>query len=192
EEQSDLLSRAAARPGSQRVSPRADRGREKGSGSMAMRSIALGVAIAVLPAIQVSSADPPGFAMWRASELKQHDAELAKHVAADHSSRETLRDYGDHRFRMLYRDADGNPEQHDAIVDIVYVQSGAGTLVMGGTMEGKRASGTGEWLGTRLEGGERNAIGAGDVVHIPAGVPHSFLVPASSHLTYVLLKIPAR
>jgi len=28
-------------------------------------------------------------------------------------------------------------------------------------------------------------------VHIPAGVPHAFLVPAGKHLTYVLLKIPA-
>ena len=28
---------------------------------------------------------------------------------------ETLADYGDHRFRLLYRDADGVPEQHDAI-----------------------------------------------------------------------------
>jgi mannose-6-phosphate isomerase-like protein (cupin superfamily) len=158
-----------------------------------MKSIALGLAIAALPALQLASAaDPPGFAMWTAAALTQHDAELAKHVAADHSSRETLHDYGDHRFRMLYRDADGNPEQHDAIVDIVYVQSGAGTLVMGGTMEGKRATGAGEWLGTRLEGGDRHALGAGDIVHIPAAVPHSFLVPAGTHLTYVLLKIPAK
>ncbi len=27
---------------------------------------------------------------------------------------------------MLYRDADGNPEQHDAIIDIVFVESGEG------------------------------------------------------------------
>ena len=81
---------------------------------------------------RVLAADPPGFAIWKAGELKAHDAALPAHVAEDHSSRETLADYGTHRFRMLYRDADGNPEQHDAIIDIVYVQSGEGTLVMGG------------------------------------------------------------
>ena len=43
----------------------------------------------------------------------------------------------------------------DAIIDIVMVQSGAGTLMMGGTMIGKRGSGNGEWLGTRLDGGDR-------------------------------------
>jgi hypothetical protein len=147
---------------------------------------------AIVLTVPVSAADPPGFAMWRASDLKAHDAELGKHVGADHSSRETLADYKDHRFRMLYRDADGNPEQHDAIIDVVMVQSGEGTLVLGGTMAGKRATSAGEWLGTKLEGGERHAIGAGDIVHIPAGIPHSFLVPAGKHITYVLLKIPGK
>jgi hypothetical protein len=102
------------------------------------------------------AADSTGFALWKASDLRQHDVELSKHVAADHSSRETLKDYGSHRFRMLYRDADGNPEQHDAIIDVVLVQSGAGTLVMGGTMVGKRSTNAGEWVGTRLDGGDRH------------------------------------
>lgn len=150
------------------------------------------VLVAVLIAVPVSAVDPPGFKLWSATELKQHDADLPKHVAEDHSSRETLADYGDHRFRMLYRDADGNPEQHDAIIDVVYVQSGEGTLLMGGTMVGKRATTAGEWLGTRLDGGDRHPLRAGDLVHIPAGIPHSFLVPTGKHITYVLLKIPAK
>jgi hypothetical protein len=132
------------------------------------------------------------FGRWTAGEIKTREAELAKHVAADHSSRETLADYGDHRFRLLYRDADGLPEQHDRIVDIVLVQSGEGTLQLGGTMVGKKAgSGAGEYVGTKLEGGERHPLVAGDIVHIPAAIPHSFLVPAGKHITYVLLKFPA-
>jgi mannose-6-phosphate isomerase-like protein (cupin superfamily) len=155
-----------------------------------MKSVIWMCAVAVL-AVPVSAADPPGFAIWRAGDLKAHDTELSKHVGEDHSSRETLADYKSHRFRMLYRDADGNPEQHDAIIDIVMVQSGEGTLVLGGTMVGRRGTATaGEWLGTRLDGGERHPIGAGDIVHIPAGIPHSFLVPGGKHITYVLLKIP--
>ena len=148
------------------------------------------LAAAVIVAVPVSAADPPGFAIWKAADLKSHDAALATHVAADHSSRETLAAYGDHRFRMLYRDADGNPEQHDAIIDIVMVQSGEGVLQLGGTMAGKRSTSAGEYVGTRLDGGDRHPLGPGDIVHIPAGVPHSFLVPAGRHLTYVLLKIP--
>jgi len=155
-----------------------------------MRTVA-GLCAAALLAAPLLAADPPGFALWKASDLKSHDAALSRHVADDHSSRETLADYKSHRFRMLYRDADGNPEQHDTIIDIVYVKSGEGMLMLGGTMAGRRTTGPGEFVGTRLDGGERHPLGAGDIVHIPAGIPHSFLVPQGKHLTYVLLKIPA-
>ena len=153
-------------------------------------ALRVSAALSVVFGATLFAADPPGFAMWKAAELRQHDQELSKHVAADHSSRETLADYGSHRFRMLYRDDDGNPEQHDAIIDIVYVQSGEGTLVLGGTMAGRRSTTAGEWVGTRLDGGDRHPLAAGDIVHIPAGIPHSFLVSKGSHFTYVLLKIP--
>jgi hypothetical protein len=147
---------------------------------------------AALFVVPVLAADPPGFALWRAAELKQRDVALSKKVGADHSARETLADYGDHRFRLLYRDADGLPEQHDKIIDVVIVQSGEGTLLLGGTMiNAKASSGTGEYLGTGIEGGERHSLGAGDVVHIPAKIPHSFLVPKGKHITYVLVKFPA-
>lgn len=131
------------------------------------------------------------FGLWSAAELSQRSAALATKVGADRSSRETLADYGHHRFRLLYRDADGLPEQHDNIVDVVMVQSGEGTLQLGGDMIGRRAgSGDGEYVGTRLEGGTGHPLGAGDVVHIPAGIPHSFLVPKGKHITYVLVKFP--
>jgi hypothetical protein len=150
----------------------------------------LTVALIVTP---VLAADPPGFGLWRATELQQRDRALSTKVGADHSSRETLADYGDHRFRLIYRDADGRPEQHDRIVDVVFVQSGEGTLLLGGKMINPTASsGAGEYLGTGIEGGERHPIAAGDVVHIPATVPHSFLVPKGKHITYVLVKFPAR
>jgi mannose-6-phosphate isomerase-like protein (cupin superfamily) len=132
------------------------------------------------------------FGLWSAGDLSKRDAALSTRVGDDHSARETLADYGHHRFRLLYRDADGAPEQHDAIVDVVVVKSGEGTLQLGGEMLGRRpGSGAGEFVGTRLEGGERHRLGAGDVVHIPAGIPHSFLVPKGGHITYLLVKFPA-
>jgi hypothetical protein len=153
-----------------------------------LRFLAAGIVV-----VPVFAADPAGFALWRAAELKQRDEALSKKVGPDHSARETLADYGDHRFRLLYRDADGVPEQHDAIVDVVMVQSGEGTLLLGGRMiNSKPSSGAGEYLGTGIEGGERHALAAGDVVHIPAKIPHSFLVPKGKHITYVLVKFPAK
>ena len=153
---------------------------------LAVRAIALALLVAPLFA-----ADHADFRLWKADELRKRDLALSKKVGPDHSSRETLADFGDHRFRFLYRDADGFPEQHDNIVDVVFVQSGEGTLQLGGTMVDKKATGgTGEFVGSRLEGGSRHPLGAGDVIHIPATVPHAFLVAKGKHITYVLVKFP--
>ena len=154
-------------------------------------AVRLSVVTALLLATSVT-AQEARFGLWSAAELSKRSTVLSTKVGADHSSRETLADYGHHRFRLLYRDADGLPEQHDTIVDVVMVQSGEATLQLGGEMLGRRAgSGAGEYVGTRLEGGERHRLGPGDVLHIPAGIPHSFLVPKGGHVTYVLVKFPA-
>jgi len=153
--------------------------------------------IAVLMALPLAAADPEGFALWKPAELQRHERELSKTLRPDHSSRETLADYKNHRFRLLYRAAEGYPEQHDNEVDVVIVQSGEGVLQVGGKLvrpevNPEANNGVGEWKGAGLEGGERRNVAAGDIVHIPAGVPHTFLIPKGKHLTYVLLKLPAR
>ena len=159
-----------------------------------MRTALRVVACALLAApVFAQSPAKSTFALWRAGELANRDAALATKIQPDHSARETLADYGDHRFRFIRRDADGFPEQHDQIVDVVYVQSGEGTLQLGGKVIGLKAGGgAGEFVGTSLEGGDRHPLAAGDVVHIPATIPHAFLVPKGKHITYVLLKFPAK
>ena len=62
--------------------------------------------------VQSFAAGKSTFALWTRSSIEEHEATLRMSVAPDHSSRETLADYGDHRFRLLYRDADGVPEEH--------------------------------------------------------------------------------
>jgi len=134
--------------------------------------------------------DPPGFGLWRASELADRSAALGARIGADGSSRETLADYGpggtSHRFRFIRRDRDGRPELHDDIIDVVFVQSGAGTLRVGGEMSGRSNE-----AGSAIEGGTTYPVAAGDVLHVPAMVPHGYLVPEGGHVTYVLVRVPA-
>ena len=146
---------------------------------------------ALLPAAR---AEPPGFVLWSASDLQERNAALAERMGPDRSSRETLADYGNpsgaHRFRFIRRDADGVPEQHAHIEDVVFIRSGAGTLVVGGELV-DRAGGDGEYRGSDIAGGMHYPVGRGDVVHIPADTPHRYLVPAGGHVTYVLVRLPA-
>jgi mannose-6-phosphate isomerase-like protein (cupin superfamily) len=156
-----------------------------------MRFISISGTLVML-ALPSSAFAQEGVAVWRHDELARRDAALATSIGADGSSRETLADYGNHRFRYLRRASDGRPEQHDRIIDVVIVHSGRGTLLVGGAMVNPTGNAaTGEYLGTAIDGGQRYDLGPGDVVHIPAGLPHSFLVPEDEHLTYVLVKFPA-
>jgi mannose-6-phosphate isomerase-like protein (cupin superfamily) len=147
------------------------------------------IVIAIAP---VFAADLAGFGIWKPADLKERDKALASKVGADNSARETLGDYGTHRVRMLYRVGESVPEQHDKIVDVWIVESGEGTLILGGKMlNPKPSNGPGEYLGSGIEGGERHAIGPGDVIHIPAKVPHGVLVPKGKHITYLNVRFPA-
>lgn len=134
--------------------------------------------------------DRPGFLLWSARELEQRNAQLGRTIRPDGSSRETLADYltpaRSHRFRFIRRDSDGLPEQHDNIEDYVFVQSGRGTILVGGQMLGR----TGD-LGTEIIGGSRYEVGTGDVIRIPAGIPHAYLPVEGGHITYVLIRVPA-
>ncbi|MEE2636387.1 MAG: hypothetical protein VYE68_04050, partial [Acidobacteriota bacterium] len=134
--------------------------------------------------------EPAGFALWRATELQQRREMLSIRIRPDRSARETLADYGSptrsHRFRHIHRDADGVPEIHDDIIDLVFVTSGAGQLLVGGEMLDRRGS-----LGSGIDEGTRHLVLAGDMLHIPARTPHGYLVPDGGHITYVLVRVPA-
>jgi len=45
--------------------------------------------------------------------------------------------------------------------------------------------------GTGIEGGERPAIAAGDIIHIPAKIPHRVIAAAGQHVTYVNMRFAA-
>jgi mannose-6-phosphate isomerase-like protein (cupin superfamily) len=79
------------------------------------------------------------------------------------------------------------PETHDAILhekvtEIYYITEGSGMLETGGTLTDPKPFGTATGLpeigpsqrGTGIQGGTSRHVGAGDVVVIPAGMPHRF------------------
>jgi mannose-6-phosphate isomerase-like protein (cupin superfamily) len=149
-------------------------------------------AAVALPALQTEEL---GFVKWTAADLRGRHAALSARVGPDHSARETLAEYGDpsgsHRFRLIHRNADGVPEQHANIDDVVYVYSGAATLLVGGDLVDSTGGENGEYTGTDIAGGVRHFVGPGDILRIPADTPHRYLVPEQGYITYVLVRIPA-
>jgi mannose-6-phosphate isomerase-like protein (cupin superfamily) len=87
-----------------------------------------------------------------------------------------------------HRVAAGQVEVHDKETDIFYVTDGEATIVTGGTMVGGKSTKPGQWLGTNIDGGETHHLSKGDVMVIPAGVPHWFKeVP--KEINYLVVKV---
>jgi mannose-6-phosphate isomerase-like protein (cupin superfamily) len=101
-------------------------------------------------------------------------------------------DYGTHILSVSHREKDGVVEQHAHKDDVMVVQTGEGTLVVGGKGLNMHATGPGEQQGSSIEGGTKFHVSVGDVIHIPAGVPHQFFVATGTQITYTLVKIVTR
>jgi uncharacterized protein YjlB len=87
------------------------------------------------------------------------------------------------------RDTSGIHERHEAFTDIFVVQRGRARLLYGGTVEGERAESPGEWRGGTIRGGTETEIKPGDIVVIPAGIPHHLLLQPGEHFYYFVFKV---
>ena len=123
------------------------------------------------------AADPEGFAMYKSSEI-QARAKAAK-LDENKAGADRVASWGNHSLLLVRREGDGAAETHETQVDVITVLSGAGTLVVGGTMVDGKTTAPGEIRGKSITGGERHPMAPGDVFHIPAKIPHQMLVPKS-------------
>ena len=64
----------------------------------------------------------------------------------------------------------------------------AGAAPSGEMVNGKTTA-PNEVRGPSIKGGEKKALAAGDVVHIPPRVPHQLLVGAGKEFTYFVIKV---
>jgi mannose-6-phosphate isomerase-like protein (cupin superfamily) len=91
---------------------------------------------------------------------------------------------------IVRRDKNGEAEVHMALNDIFIVKSGHAKITVGGQVTGNRETAPTEWRGGEISGGTDYPLAPGDVLFIPAGMPHKVLVPAKTSITYVTVKTP--
>jgi mannose-6-phosphate isomerase-like protein (cupin superfamily) len=149
----------------------------------------MALVVMMLLAVPLMAAAPPEVSIWTAADLKAQGEKLAQKMGDQRAASERLAAFGNHLTMIARRDADGSAEIHDNQVDFFFVQSGTATLVFGGEVPGAKTTAPGERRGPSIKGGERKTLGPGDVVHIPAKVPHQLLVPAGKEFTYFVIKV---
>ncbi|MGA2219114.1 MAG: hypothetical protein ABSG51_13555 [Terracidiphilus sp.] len=134
--------------------------------------------------------EPAHLDHWTPAILLERAAYLRKLAKfGDGQASETLKEYPQHKTMLSFRSRDGEAELHEKFADIFVVLAGQATLVTGGTVAGARTVGPGETRGERVEGGVRQELRAGDVAHVPAGVPHQMLVAGERTFTAFVVKI---
>jgi mannose-6-phosphate isomerase-like protein (cupin superfamily) len=93
---------------------------------------------------------------------------------------------------IVRRDSAGEVELHWRMNDIFVVKSGRATVTVGGRIEHNHEIAPSEWRGGEIIGGARHELSAGDLLLIPAGVPHQVVVPAGGTFTYFAIKTLAQ
>jgi len=96
---------------------------------------------------------------------------------------------GGYKIHASRRDAAGTAEVHAKDTDIFYVQEGSATLVTGGRPLEAKSTAPDEVRGSGIEGGRTRTVAKGDVIIIPAGVPHWFKAVNAPFLYYTV-KVP--
>lgn len=79
---------------------------------------------------------------------------------------------------------------HGKTTDVWVVREGSGTLVTGGTLVDAKTGASGDVSGASIRGGVERVIKVGDVVFIPAGVPHG--IKDSQSITWLNIRFDTK
>jgi len=141
-----------------------------------------------VPALLAVAAAPAGFEHWTAEQFSAHEKALHR-AMKDGLASETLGSWGNHLLLKTRRESSsGRAELHEKQADLIVVQSGQATIIVGGKILNGQTTAPNEIRGTSIEGGERQPLKAGDVVHIPVRTPHQ-VVDTSQTFDYIVLKV---
>jgi mannose-6-phosphate isomerase-like protein (cupin superfamily) len=124
------------------------------------------------------------------SQLLEKSRELnARAQGLEGAASDKLNEYPNHFTMISLRNKDGGAEIHEDYADFFFVVQGSATLVTGGAVKGGTTVSPGEIRGKSVLNGTRTTLNQGDIVHIPATVPHQLLVPRDGTFIYFVIKV---
>ena len=130
--------------------------------------------------------------LYSPQQLQQRAIALRAQAEASRTgaASETLEKYPQHFTMLAYRNQSGGGEVHARFADVFLIESGSATLETGGTVvDPKVDDATGETRGAALANSRAQQLHAGDIVHIPAGVPHRMRLEPGATVLYFVVKV---
>jgi mannose-6-phosphate isomerase-like protein (cupin superfamily) len=118
-----------------------------------------------------AAADPPGYVVW------------PKGLPTEGSPQKIQFEH--HSWSLAHREKSGVVESHDTRTIVMIVQSGEATLVVGNDIVDAKNTSPTEVRGASIRNGIERKVSAGDVINMPAGLPHEFLLEPGKQITYI-------
>lgn len=148
------------------------------------------IAIALLAAgFALPAGDPQGFYVWKSADLKAFSKNLASKLNDQKVATQDIAKQGNYRFMVAHREGSGEAEYHALDADIFVVQSGTATLVYGGELVEGKTTAPNEMRAGSIKGGMEKTLAAGDIVTIPAKLPHQVKLAPGKEFTYFVVKV---
>jgi mannose-6-phosphate isomerase-like protein (cupin superfamily) len=153
-----------------------------------MKGSVLLLALTLMSATAVAAQDVREF-MHLSSDRLVEAIRAASSAAPAPVVATTLEQRDHHASVMVRRTESSGPEVHEEFDDVYVVHEGAAVLVYGGTYAGAQTIEPGELRGGTITGGSRQNLAPGDVVVVPAAVPHQVVIEPGNSIIYHVLKV---
>jgi mannose-6-phosphate isomerase-like protein (cupin superfamily) len=148
------------------------------------------IATALLAAAYALPAgDPPGLFIWKSADLKAFSKSLSPKINDKKVATQQLTAFGNYSFMMAHREGSGEAEYHETQADILVIETGEATLVYGGKMVDGKTTAPNEMRAPSISGGMEKKLAAGDVITIPAKLPHQVKLDSGKEFTYFVVKV---
>jgi mannose-6-phosphate isomerase-like protein (cupin superfamily) len=124
-----------------------------------------------LTSLTALAAEPAGFVVW------------PRGVAPSGSSKKVQ--FDNHGWALAHREKSGEVESHETRAIVMIVQSGEATLVVGNDVVDARRTSPTEVRGSSIRNGIERKVSAGDIINMPAGLPHQFILEPGKQISYI-------
>ena len=147
------------------------------------------VSVFAVAAFAVQAQAPAGVHVWKAADIAAKGKSLSQKLDAQKVASEVIATDGNRRFMVAHREGSGVAEWHEKEADVMFISAGNVTMIYGGKVVDGKQTAPGEIRGPSIQGGTEVVLGAGDVLQIPAKVPHQMKLAAGAQVTYFVTKV---
>jgi mannose-6-phosphate isomerase-like protein (cupin superfamily) len=127
--------------------------------------------------------------VYSPADLKTMEQKLEQKTDASGLATETIKKYSTDYSMLAFRKQSGKAELHEKFADFYVVVEGSATLVSGGHIVNGAPSAPGEVRGDSVQDGKETKLKKGDIVHIPANIPHQLVLAKGETFQYFIIKV---